>query len=234
VGTEPEVPAPGLPAPGFPARGRRIRGLSAGERLLIGAALGLATDALVAWFAPWQFTLLAGWIVAGLWYLGSVWFTVLRLDAAQTASYATRADSSRVGADLWLLGAATASLAGVGLALLKSKDAHGFQAGLLTGAAVTAVAVSWAVVHTTYALRYAHLYYMTPPGGIDFKNDRERPDYLDFAYVAATVGMTFQVSDTDIQSKPIRHAVLRHALLSFLFGAVILAVTVNVVASLFR
>jgi uncharacterized membrane protein len=229
VGTQPPIPAPA-----FPPRGTRIRMLTAGRRLLIGLTLGLVTDAVVAWFAPWQITMLSGWIVAALWYLGSVWFSIGNLDADQTAAFATRADSSRVGADLWLLGAATASLAGVGVALLKAKDVSGFQAGLLTGVAVTAVVLSWLVVHTTYALRYAHLYYRTPSGGIDFKNDRDSPDYVDFAYVAATIGMTFQVSDTDIQSKSIRRAVLRHALLSFLFGAVILGVTVNVVASLFR
>jgi uncharacterized membrane protein len=222
------------PAPEFPERGRRIRTLPASRRLMVGVTLGVLTVAIVAWFQSWQVTLLSGWIVAALWFLGSVWFSIGHLDAEQTAAFATRADSSRVGADLWLLGASTASLAGAGVALVKVKDVSGFEAGLLTGVAVTAVAVSWAVVHTTYALRYAHLYYSTPPGGIDFKNDREPPDYLDFAYVAATVGMTFQVSDTDIQSSRIRRTVLRHALLSFLFGAVILGVTVNVVASLFR
>jgi len=88
-------------------------------------------------------------------------------------------------------------------------------------------------VHTVFALRYARLFYADPPGGIDFKNHgTEPPDYRDFAYVAFTIGMTFQVSDTDIQSRIVRRTVLRHALLSFFFGAVILATTVNVIASL--
>ena len=208
--------------------------MSAARRLLVGVVLGLVTIAALAGLESWQFFLLAGWVVAGLWFIASVWFAVSQLDPEQTAVFATRADDSRVGADLWLLGAAIASLAGVGLALVKAQDVTGFEAGLLTGISVTAVAVSWAVVHTTYALRYAHLYYSSPEGGIDFKNRHEHPDYLDFAYVAMTVGMTFQVSDTDIQSKRIRRTVLRHALLSYLFGAVILGVTVNVVASLFR
>jgi len=74
----------------------------------------------------------------------------------------------------------------------------------------------------------------SPLGGIDFKNDGDPPDYQDFAYVAFTVGMTFQVSDTDVQARTIRRTVLRHALLSYLFGAVILAVTINVIASLLQ
>ncbi len=92
------------------------------------------------------------------------------------------------------------------------------------------VVVSWSVVHTVFALRYAREYYSTPVGGIDFKSDDEEPDYQDFAYVAFTVGMTFQVSDTDVQARPIRRTVIRHALLAYLFGAVILAVAVNVIA----
>ncbi len=94
------------------------------------------------------------------------------------------------------------------------------------------VALSWALVQTVFALRYAHEYYTAPVGGIDFKTKDEQPDYQDFAYVAFTVGMTFQVSDTDIQARRIRRTVLRHALLAYLFGAVILAVMVNVIASL--
>ena len=87
-------------------------------------------------------------------------------------------------------------------------------------------------MHTVFALRYAHEYYTPPVGGIDFKTDKELPDYLDFGYVAFTVGMTFQVSDTDIQAANPRRTVMRQALLAYLFGAVILAVVVNVIASL--
>ena len=88
-------------------------------------------------------------------------------------------------------------------------------------------------MHTVFAFRYANVYYTEPVGGIDFKTrGHEQPDYGDFAYTAFTVGMTFQVSDTDITPHKIRHQVLRHGLLSFLFGAVILATTINVLGSL--
>jgi uncharacterized membrane protein len=68
-------------------------------------------------------------------------------------------------------------------------------------------------------------------GGTDF-NQRERPSYRDFAYLALTVGMTFQVSDTNLQTSQIRSTTLRHALLSFLFGAVILAAAISLIAGL--
>jgi len=92
------------------------------------------------------------------------------------------------------------------------------------------VAVSWLVVHTLFTLRYARLYHSTG-GGVDFNQD-DPPRYLDFAYLAFTIGMTFQVSDTNLTSPAIRAAALRHALLSYLFGAVILATSVNFIVNL--
>lgn len=91
--------------------------------------------------------------------------------------------------------------------------------------------LSWAVVHTTFVLRYTRLYYTGQDGGVDF-NQPEPPAYLDFAYRAFTIGMTFQVSDTTIQAGAIRRTVLRHALLSYLFGTVIIATSINLVAGL--
>jgi uncharacterized membrane protein len=98
---------------------------------------------------------------------------------------------------------------------------------------VGSVALSWATVHTIFTLRYARTYYEAPDGGIDFNED-DPPTYLDFAYLAFTIGMTFQVSDTNLTIKPIRRTALRHALLSYLFGAVIVALSINVVASLLQ
>jgi uncharacterized membrane protein len=78
---------------------------------------------------------------------------------------------------------------------------------------------------------YARLYYGDTPGGIEF-NEPDRPDYLDFAYLAFTIGMTFQVSDTNLTSKAVRRTALRHGLVSYLFGAVIIALVINIVAAL--
>jgi uncharacterized membrane protein len=87
------------------------------------------------------------------------------------------------------------------------------------------------VVHTVFTARYARLYYTGEDGGVDF-HEEARPSYSDFAYLAFTVGATFQVSDTDISSNEIRRTVLRHSLLSYLFGAIIIAATVNLLAGL--
>jgi uncharacterized membrane protein len=89
-------------------------------------------------------------------------------------------------------------------------------------------------VHTVFALRYAHQFYAPEVDGhIDFKSGPDyEPDYGDFGYVAFTIGMTFQVSDTDVGSRLTRRTVLTHALLAYLFGAVIVALMVNVIAAL--
>jgi uncharacterized membrane protein len=87
------------------------------------------------------------------------------------------------------------------------------------------------VVHTIFTLRYARLYYTGRDEGVDFNQD-DPPSYADFAYLAFTVGMTFQVSDTQITHHAMRAAILRHALLSYLFGTVIVATTINLVAGL--
>jgi uncharacterized membrane protein len=102
---------------------------------------------------------------------------------------------------------------------------------VLTALAVVSVLLAWSVVHTIFALRYARLYYAAPVGGLGFGED-DPPVYADFAYVAFTIGMTFQVSDTDISKRPIRRAAIHHALLSYVFGTMILGIVVNSIATL--
>ncbi len=98
-------------------------------------------------------------------------------------------------------------------------------------AALVAVVASWTSLHTVYALRYAWVWYTAPVGGIDF-HQVEPPRYSDFAYVAFTVAMSFAMSDPDVGSSALRRTVLGHALLSYTFGTVIVALLVNVVAGI--
>jgi uncharacterized membrane protein len=200
------------------------------------AGAGAVAGFVAAFFTPWQLSTLIGWDVAAVTTFAWVALTAGRFDAQETREFATREDDSRVSAQFLLLSAGVASLVGVGFDLLKASQTHGATKGLLTGMGVFTVVASWGVVQSTFALRYAHEFYgVEEIGGIDFKSGREyAPDYRDFAYVAFTVGMTWQVSDTDIQSRRIRRTVTVHALFSYLFGAVILAATINVVASLLQ
>jgi uncharacterized membrane protein len=206
---------------GWLARPKRMVALAAA---VAGGAAAAAAGARLD--AP-----LIGWDILALVFCAWVWLTVWRLNPHETAGHARREDPSVDVADVVLLGAAIASLAAVGFLLVGTGGMTGAEKYLEAGFAVVSVFVSWILVHTVFTLRYARLYYSGKPGGIDF-NDPDDPDYRDFAYLAFTIGMTFQVSDTDLQSKPIRRMALRHAWISFPLGAVIIATSINLVAGL--
>ncbi len=209
--------------------------VSARRRTYVVAAVGGLAGFVAAFLTPWQLSMLTAWdVAAGLLVLW-VWTSVRRFTPEETRAFATREDDSRVSAQLLLLSACVASLVGVAFDLVKASDVSGSHKISYILTAVFTVVLSWAVVHTVYTLRYAHEYYTAPVGGIDFKAEGDyAPSYVDFAYVAFGVGMTFQIADTDIQRPEIRRTVLGHSLLSYLFGAVILAVTINIVASLLQ
>jgi uncharacterized membrane protein len=208
--------------------------MTAGRRVLVACALGLVGGFVLGFITTWQISIIAGWDIAAAVILVATWSTVGQLDATETRLHALREDDSRAAAQVVLLGASVASLSAVVFDLAKANQETGSTRVLHTAAGIITIALSWTVVHTVFSLRYARLYYSPPVGGIDFKTEVDEPDYIDFAYVSFTIGMTFQVSDTDIQQRAIRRTALRQALLSYLFGAVIIAVTINVIATLFQ
>jgi len=206
------------------------RGVAA-RRVIVGAAGGaVAAGVAVAAGTSWSVAALFAEDVAALVFLVWVWSTIATADAPATSRLARTEDASRAAADLVLIGAGAGSLLAVGFTLGQAGDAGSPGRGLLTALAIVSVVLAWLSVHTIYLLRYARDYYSPPEGGIDFHG--EAPDYVDFAYLALTIGMTFQISDTDITAKRIRRAALRHALLSYVFGTVIVAITVSSVAAL--
>jgi len=200
-------------------------------RVIASVAGGCVAAAIaLAYGASWSVAALCASDLAALVFIAWVWLSVGRADAAATARIARIEDASRVAAESVLLGAGAASLVVVAFTLSQAGAATAPDRGLLTALAVGSVALAWTSVHTVHVLRYARLYYSQPEGGVDFGS--QAPDYSDFAYLALTIGMTFQVSDTDLTAKRVRRVALHHALLSYLFGAVILAITVNSVAGL--
>jgi uncharacterized membrane protein len=222
-----DEPGPGVD---LPVTGDAPLGSSARRRLLVAVGAGAIAAVVAARLLPGDLVALTGWDVTAGVLICWNWVTIARRNAEQTAKLAAGDDPTAAWSDFLLLSAAIASLAAVGLVLLGT----GAGSELVTAAvAVLSVALSWALVHTVFTLRYAALYYAGPDGGVHFDQD-EPPDYLDFAYLAFTIGMTFQVSDTDLQSSAVRHTALRHALLSYVFGTVILAGTINLLAGLTR
>jgi uncharacterized membrane protein len=224
---EPVTHAPDSDAPAVPAD---HSGLAA-KRVIIGVIGGIAAAALaLSEGASWSVAALCASDVAALVFVIWVWVTLAGADEVATARTARAEDSSRTASEAILLGAGVASLLAVAFTLGQAGDAGAPEQGLLTGLALGSVALAWASVHTVFVLRYARLYYSPPKGGIEFHG--ETPDYLDFAYLALTIGMTFQVSDTDLTAKRFRRVALHHALLSYVFGTVIVAITVSSVAAL--
>lgn len=200
-----------------------------GARIVVAAVLGAAVALVIGNTVGWRFAL-AGWVITAAVYV--VWTRLLLggMNADQTREYATREDPTRWASDAVIVSASVASLGGVGYVVAAaSRSGPGALEAAVVG--ILTVAASWFAVHTLFTVHYARLYYSGEPGGIDF-HDPERPRFRDFAYVAFTVGMTYQVSDTEIGLTSIRATVLRHALLSYLLGAVVLAVTINLIAGL--
>jgi uncharacterized membrane protein len=197
------------------------------------AAAGACVGALASLPGSWQVGTLVGWDVAAGVYVAWTWATIWHRDPPATAGLALLEDPGRAVADALVLVASIASVLAIALAITAGRaPGLGTRDGR-AALAVVSVAISWTVVQTVFTSHYARLYYQRPPGGIDFNQDAP-PRYSDFAYLAFTIGMTFQVSDTDLETPALRAAALRHALLSYLLGAVILATTINLVAGLLR
>lgn len=182
----------------------------------------------------WHYSAAVGWIVAAVAYLAWTWSVVLPLDAERTEAHVRHRyeDGSPGLSHVIVLIAAVASLGGVGYLLAAADGRQGHLGEALIG--ILSVVASWFAIHTTFMLRYAQLYFRGPhPQSVNFnEHDGYRPCYVDFAYLAFTVGMTYQVSDTNIMSRSMRGAVLAQALVSFVLGAVVLASTINLVLEL--
>jgi uncharacterized membrane protein len=202
-------------------------------KVCVGALVGAAAGLLAASLGPLTLAPPIGWDAAAFVYLGLTWLAVGHLDAEGTAAHAAQEDATRTGSDLLLLSASLASLVALGFVIVRAGDSHGAAKALQIALGILSVVASWLVVHTTYMLRYARIYHAGHAGGVDF-NQPKLPRYSDFAYLAFTIGMTFQVSDTPLNSSDMRSNALRHALLSYLYGTVIIATAINLVAGLSR
>jgi uncharacterized membrane protein len=197
-------------------------------------AAGLIVALILMGFMTWALALVGGWDAAALTYLLVTWPIIIRAAGARAAALASREDETKDSARALLVSASIASLLGAGYALHLAGQHTGLAQLPLIGVAVLTVVLSWTLVNTIYTLRYADQHHASKHGGIEFggEDGAEQPSYRDFAYVAFTIGMTYQVSDTTLRDPRIRGTVLGHAALSYLFGVVIVAGLVNLTAGL--
>jgi uncharacterized membrane protein len=197
---------------------------------------GLIVAVVLLPFVTWGLALTGGWDAAALTFLLTIWPIIVRADSARAPQFAAREDQTEGSARTLLVGAGVASLLGAGYALHLANRDSGAPRALLIGVAVLTVVLSWTLINTVYTLRYADQHFQSEPGGIAFgtEDGQQQPGYRDFAYVAFTIGMTYQVSDTTLRDPQIRRSVLAHAVLSYVFGVVIVAGSVNLISGLFR
>jgi uncharacterized membrane protein len=187
---------------------------------LIGLVVGVLTDALLG--------VLAAIAAAATIFVVAGWVVLWPMDATATRRTVSREDFRPVAQEIIVVAAALGGLVGIVMLLLLSGSGSGLAAAAIAPVGVFMV---WAELHLMYATRYAHLYYEVPVGGIDFNSD-DKPTYRDFLYFSYNLGMTYQVSDTSVSNATIRAVALRHCLLSYVFGTVILATTINLVTGI--
>lgn len=203
-------------------------------RISVGLLAGLAAGILTGVVRhEWHFAPAVGWIAGATVYLVLTWSAIWNLDAQGTESHARarHEDGTARVSHATVLVASAAGLAGVGYLLAAADGGRGHLGEAMIG--ILSVIASWFAIHTAFTLRYALLYYTDPAGEpVNYHQDGLRPRYREFAYLAFTVGMTYQVSDTDLGSARIRGSVLGQALVSFVLGAIVLASTINLVLEL--
>lgn len=185
--------------------------------------------------------MLAGWDSATGLYLVSVFLMMARATPATMRMRAEREDEGRWAILGFAATAACFSLGAIVSMLAGTKDLPSPIAGLHVALAAVTVLLSWLFLHTTFAVHYAHDYYGSSDdgrgrgartrGGLAFP-DEKVPDYWDFLYFAFVIGMTGQVSDVAVSSRPLRRLALLHGVIAFFFNTVILALTINIAASL--
>ena len=176
-----------------------------------------------------------GWDTFSLFMIIMTWITFFITSSIQIRDQCRVQDQSSSIIFMIVLISTLASVFAVIVLIVTKKNGDSGTSWRLPFA-IAGMLFSWFLIHSTFTLRYAHIYYgdhatkkNTPAGGLDFPGD-DNPDFLDFAYFSFVLGMTFQVSDVDITSKKIRKMALFHGLISFGFSTIMIGLTINLMA----
>ena len=213
--------------------------LNAHRRLLTGLAIAVAVWVLLpASLAP-AARLAIAWDSAVLEFLLVTWWVAADCPAEDMRGTVLANDQGRVAILVLVLLAVCASLAEIFFLVQNAKGAAEGPPPAQLALAVFTIVCSWFATHVMFALHYAHRFYRDDPttpeadatGGLNFPGD-EPPDYWDFLYFSFVIGMTSQVSDVQVTSRPMRRLVFWHGILSFTFYTVILALSINIVAGM--
>lgn len=219
------------------------RGISGGlirfgavQRIVVALGIGvLSFLALPDWISL-NIRLIASWDLSALIYLGLAWQVIARSDVRMTRDHALKQDQSSHVMFLFVVTAAFAGMVAIGFLATTLKGLEFWPKAWHLALSIVALISSWLLIQTVFAFHYARRYYAprhrvpAQPTGLQFPGDLD-PDYLDFAYYSFVVGMTSQVSDVPVISRPMRHLTLIHSILAFIFNIAILALSINIIAS---
>jgi uncharacterized membrane protein len=213
--------------------------LDAHHRVFFACILGALTFAAMHGRYSLPTQLIVSWDVFALTLVALAWIIIWNKDPYEARRSVRLQDASATFIFVLVITAATASLLAVGILLGSAKNLPPTGLAWHIALSVSAVVISWWLVHTVFTLRYAHFYFWDArdverhavSGGLIFPG-KGSPCYMDFAYFSFVIGMTCQVSDVQISSPKIRRLALVHGLISFAFNTAILAMFVNIIASL--
>jgi len=214
---------------------RVLRQVRARPRLTTAVVLGFTVLVLLPSTVSGPTQALIAWDMGAVLYLVLAWTMMLRASIEGMAKRARMQDDGAVAVLILTVTAAIASLAAILLELIGIRDHPGGEQTLRVALAALTILCSWFVVHTSFALHYAHEYYMrgsrTDAPCLQFPGGGA-PNYVDFLYFAFVLGTTSQTSDVAINSHKMRRLALTHGVIAFFFNATLLALLVNVAAGL--
>lgn len=206
------------------------------QRLAVVIAVGVVAYVSQPQSVSWHTRAVASWDLSVLIYLGLAWWLIASSDAATTRSHALGQDQSGYVIFLFVVVAACASVVAIGFVVSTIRELAFWPRTWHLALTIAALISSWLLIQTVFAFHYARRYYAirhrersaTPellfPGG-------KEPDYLDFAYYSFVIGMTSQVSDVAVTSRSMRRLSLIHSVLAFVFNIAVLALSINIIAS---
>lgn len=206
-------------------------------RVWLAALMGAAIMTLLPRDMPLSLREVLAWNGGGIVYLTLVLHTMRSCSPELMEARAARHDDSRVLILLVILLAIASSFAGIAALLAEARTTVGFTRMIYIGLTAATIVVSWTVTQFVFTMHYAHEFYRPEDASSDARRglvfpECPMPDYWDFLYFATSIGATSQTSDVAIRSRAFRRLVTLHAVVSFVFNTMVLALTINLAASL--
>jgi uncharacterized membrane protein len=210
--------------------------IGAMQRLAVVIAVGVVAYFVQPLSISWHTRAVASWDLSVLIYLGLAWWLIASTDAASTRDHALSQDQSGYIIFLFVVVAACASVVAIGFVVSASRELSFWYRTWHLALTIGALISSWLLIQTVFAFHYARRYYAilhgerTAKPELHFPGGTE-PDYLDFAYYSFVVGMTSQVSDVAVTARDMRRLTMVHSVLAFVFNIAVLALSINIIAS---